>query len=53
MDSSYPERLKHCVDGPILLFQKGNVNIKNQPIISIVGARKITTQGIANCEAID
>ena len=52
MESSYPERLKHCVDGPILLFQKGNVNIKNQPIISIVGARKITTQGIANCEAI-
>ena len=52
MESSYPERLRHCVDGPILLFQKGNVNIKNQHIISIVGARKITTQGIANCEAI-
>jgi len=52
MDSGYPERLKHCVDGPILLFQKGNVNIKNQHIISVVGARKITTQGIANCEAI-
>lgn len=52
MDSSYPERLKHCIDGPILLFQSGNITIKNQPIISIVGARKITTQGIANCEAI-
>lgn len=52
MDSCYPERLKHCVDGPILLFQKGNVNIKSQPIISIVGTRKITTHGIANCEAI-
>ncbi len=52
MESSYPERLKHCVDGPILLFQKGNITIQNQHIISIVGARKITTQGIANCEAI-
>jgi len=52
METSYPERLKHCVDGPILLFQRGNINIKNQHIISIVGARKITTQGIANCEAI-
>lgn len=52
MDSDYPEKLKHCIDGPILLFQKGNINIKNQHIISIVGARKITTQGIANCEAI-
>ena len=52
MESSYPDALKHCVDGPILLFQRGNINIKNQHIISIVGARKITTQGIANCEAI-
>ena len=52
MDSSYPERLKHCVDGPILLFQRGQITIKNQHIISVVGARKITTQGIANCEAI-
>jgi len=52
MDDSYPERLKHCVDGPILLFQRGNITIKNHHVISIVGARKITTQGIANCEAI-
>jgi DNA processing protein len=52
MESSYPDALKHCVDGPILLFQRGNINIKNQHIISIVGARKITTQGIAHCEAI-
>jgi len=49
-DDSYPERLKHCVDGPILLFQSGNINLKEQRIISIVGTRKITTQGIAACE---
>ena len=49
-DDSYPERLKHCVDGPILLFQTGNINLKEQRIISIVGARKITTHGIAVCE---
>lgn len=51
-EDSYPKRLKHCVDGPILLFQSGNIIIKNQPIISIVGARKITTQGIAICERL-
>ena len=51
-DSSYPERLKHCIDGPILLFQSGNINLKNQHIISIVGARKITTHGISQCEKI-
>ncbi|AUP79333.1 DNA-processing protein DprA [Flavivirga eckloniae] len=49
-DGSYPEKLKHCIDGPILLFQMGNNNLKQQHIISIVGARKITTNGIAFCE---
>ncbi len=47
---SYPEKLKHCIDGPILLFQSGSINLKEQRIISIVGARKITTNGIAFCE---
>jgi len=30
MDEEYPERLKHCIDGPIILFQSGNINIKKQ-----------------------
>lgn len=51
-DETYPEKLKHCIDGPILMFQSGNINLKQQHIISIVGARKITTQGIANCEKL-
>lgn len=49
---SYPEKLKHCIDGPILLFQSGNVNLNQQHIISVVGARKITTNGIAFCERL-
>ncbi|NMH89272.1 DNA-processing protein DprA [Flavivirga algicola] len=51
-EASYPEKLKHCIDGPILLFQSGNINLKQQHIISIVGTRKITTNGIAFCEAL-
>ena len=51
-DENYPEKLKHCIDGPILLFQSGNINLKQQHIISIVGARKITTNGIAFCEKL-
>ncbi len=51
-EDSYPEKLKHCIDGPIVLFQSGNINLKQQPIISIVGARKITTYGIAFCEKL-
>ena len=49
---SYPEKLKHCIDGPILLFQSGNINLKQQHIISVVGARKITTNGVAFCERL-
>ena len=52
LDSNYPEKLKHCIDSPILLFQTGKVNLKKQRIISIVGARKITTSGIAFCEQL-
>lgn len=51
-DSNYPERLKHCIDSPILLFNTGNVNLENKRLISIVGARKITTSGIAFCEKL-
>jgi len=51
-NSDYPEKLKHCIDGPILLFQSGNIDLKKQRLISIVGARKITTNGIAFCEKL-
>ena len=52
MDENYPEKLKHCIDGPILLFQSGDINLKKQRIISIVGTRKITTYGTAFCEQL-
>ena len=46
-DTEYPERLKHCIDGPVLLFTRGTMNLTKRRIISIVGTRKVTTQGIA------
>ncbi len=36
----------------MLLFQRGAINLNQQRIISIVGTRKITTHGIANCEKL-
>lgn len=51
-DNEYPDKLKHCVDGPILLFSRGNIDLRNKKILSIVGTRKITTQGIAFCEQL-
>ena len=45
-DKTYPDKLKHCIDGPLVLFQKGNIDLQHKRIISIVGTRKITSHGI-------
>lgn len=51
-NKNYPSKLKHCVDGPILMFKEGDFNLENQPIISIVGTRKITSYGRDFCERL-
>lgn len=51
-DDHYPDKLKHCIDGPILLFKSGNIDLKEKLIISIVGTRQITTSGIAFCNKL-
>lgn len=50
MDGSYPAYLKHCLDGPLLLFQKGNIDLQQRKIISVVGTRNITSYGAGFCE---
>ena len=50
MEADYPDYLQHCLDGPILLFQKGNIDIKSKKIISVVGTRNITSYGTAFCQ---
>ncbi|MBE8727613.1 DNA-processing protein DprA [Flavobacterium hungaricum] len=52
LDESYPERLKHCFDAPVLLFTAGNINFKNRKIISIVGTRQITSYGTECCKKL-
>ena len=51
-EPAYPEKLKHCFDGPILLFQRGNVDLINKKILSVVGTRKVTPHGIKFCEQL-
>ncbi len=50
MNADYPSYLKHCIDGPILFFKRGNIDLKARKIISIVGTRNITAYGAAFCE---
>lgn len=51
-DENYPDRLKHCIDGPVLLFGSGNINLNNRKIISIVGTREITSYGTEFCKKL-
>lgn len=50
LDDSYPDKLKHCLDGPVLLFSSGNIDLKNKKIISIVGTRQISSYGSNFCK---
>jgi DNA processing protein len=51
-EEAYPDRLKHCIDGPLLLFTSGNIDLKNRRIISIVGTRQITSYGMEFCRKL-
>lgn len=52
LEDNYPERLKHCIDGPILLFATGNINWNTRKVISIVGTRQITSYGTEFCKKL-
>jgi DNA processing protein len=51
-EENYPDRLKHCIDGPVLLFTSGNIDLKNKKTISIVGTRQITSYGMEFCRKL-
>lgn len=45
LDADYPSRLKHCDDGPVMLYTKGTVDLSAQRLVSIVGTRNATPYG--------
>jgi DNA processing protein len=51
-DPAYPKRLKNCFDSPILLYSKGNADMNNQRVISIVGTRNATDYGKQLCRQL-
>ena len=51
-DENYPDKLKHCVDAPLILFTAGNIDLKSRKIISIVGTRQITSYGMEFCKKL-
>ncbi|MGV3461598.1 MAG: DNA-processing protein DprA [Flavobacterium sp.] len=51
-EGAYPDKLKHCIDAPVLLFSSGNINLQDRKIISIVGTRQITSYGTDFCRKL-
>lgn len=51
-DKSFPRRLKTCVDAPVLIYTKGNLNLNEQRIVSIVGTRNATNYGKQVCDEL-
>ncbi len=51
-DEAYPKRLLNCYDAPILLYYRGNANLNQSRIISIVGSRIHTDYGKSVTETL-
>jgi DNA processing protein len=51
-ETGYPERLKHCIDGPVLLFSSGKIDFESRKTISIVGTRQMTAYGADFCRKL-
>lgn len=44
-EDNYPKKLANCIDAPLLLFYKGNADLKKQRVVSMVGTRNATPYG--------
>ncbi len=49
-DSNYPSRLLECVDAPLLLYYRGEADLNNSHVVSVVGTRHATNYGRGFCE---
>ena len=49
-DPEYPQTLLEIPDPPSLLYVRGRAGLLNKPLLSIVGSRNPTPQGVQNAE---
>jgi DNA processing protein len=52
LNEDYPERLKHCIDAPIMMYYKGNADLNSTKILSVVGTRKASNYGRNICKSM-
>jgi DNA processing protein len=51
-DEEYPKRLRNCGDSPALVYYKGNADLNQAHIISVVGTRNATDYGKQLCREL-
>ncbi len=44
-DEGYPQRLRECSDAPLVLYYRGNADLNQRRVVSIVGTRHCTPYG--------
>jgi DNA processing protein len=52
LDNDYPYRLKQCEDSPVVFFFRGNCDLNDRKILSIIGTRSATVRGKELCDKI-
>ncbi len=52
LDKSFPRRLNHCADAPMMVYYKGNADLNSEKVVSIVGTRRATDYGRRICNEI-
>jgi len=45
LDERYPQRLNDCADAPLVLYYKGNADLNQAKVLSVVGTRHCTAYG--------
>ena len=45
LDDDYPQRLNECADAPLVIYFRGNADLNQSKIVSIVGTRQCTQYG--------
>lgn len=51
-DDNYPYRLANCVDAPLMLYAKGNVNMNAKHMVGVVGTRVPSERGKDWCRRL-
>ncbi len=51
-EAAYPERLRQCIDAPVILYTLGTLDFQREYMIAVVGTRKATPYGIEMCREL-